>query len=61
VKLDAERLGIRFDGDGVAPGVFYAGDGESKDFPPPPGWRALVNAQATRLGSVPRYREEQPA
>ena len=47
IKADAERLGIRFNDDAC---VFYKGDGEAKDYPPPEGWRELVDAQAVRLG-----------
>jgi hypothetical protein len=47
VKADAERLGIIFRQDGR---VFYENDGDSEDYPPPQGWRELVDAQASRLG-----------
>jgi hypothetical protein len=51
LKADAERLGIRFDGrDGEPPSLYYKGDGESPDFPPPVGWRALLVDQAERIG-----------
>lgn len=62
VKQDAERLGIRFRTDGASPAtVYYQGDGEHKDYPPPPGWREMVNAQARRLGWEPFYRERASA
>lgn len=49
VKQDAERLGIRFGG-ATPPVVYYEGDGEDEDWPPPDGWRGMVDAQAQRLG-----------
>jgi hypothetical protein len=56
VKADAERLGIRFDDDaGGGPRVFYKGDGESDDCPPPDDWRVMVDRQAVRLGWLPLY------
>ena len=56
IKADAERLGIRWGA--VTPGatVYYKGDGEDEDFPPPDGWREMVNAQAERLGWQSGYR-----
>lgn len=51
VKADADRLGITFRQDGLmTPHVYYQGDGEDEDYPPPEGWRELVDAQAVRLG-----------
>ena len=51
IKADAERLGIRFRQDGLmTPHVYYQGDGEDEDWPPPAGWRELVDAQSARLG-----------
>ena len=51
VKTDTDRLGIRF---WTAPPlslhVYYEGDGEHEDWPPPAGWRELVDAQSIRLG-----------
>ena len=62
VKRDAERLGITWGADAaVPPTVYYIGDGEDEDFPPPDGWRELVNAQARRLGWKPLYRETSDA
>lgn len=62
VKADAERTGIRFKVDGISgPTVYYEGDGEDPEWPPPFGWRELVNAQAARLGWRPIYHEEAPA
>jgi len=60
MKADAERLGIRFSIIG-GPRVYYQGDGEDEDWPPPDGWRELVNAQARRLGWEPLYRERESA
>lgn len=51
VRADADRLGVAFRDDGVlAPCVYYEGDGENENYPPPEGWRELVDAQAARLG-----------
>ena len=62
VKRDAERLGITWGVDSaVRPSVYYIGDGEDEDYPPPAGWRELVNAQSVRLGWNPLYREPSDA
>ena len=52
VKADAERLGIRWGATpDLQPSIYYDGDGERSDLPPPPpNWCALVNAEAARLG-----------
>jgi hypothetical protein len=51
IKADAERIGIRFRHDGMmTPHVYYKGDGEDKAYPPPVGWRELIDAQSARLG-----------
>lgn len=50
IKADAERLGITFRTDGAGPNVYYKGDGEDEDYPPPDGWGEMVDAQAARLG-----------
>ena len=51
IKADAERLGVRWPAPGQSkPHVYYKGDGEDEDYPPPDGWRELVDAQAARLG-----------
>lgn len=50
VKADAERLGIEFRSATDGPNVFYQGDGEHDDWPPPDGWREMVDAQAIRIG-----------
>lgn len=48
---DAGRLGINFvAGPGDLPNLYYKGDGEHSDFPPPDGWRALLAAEAERIG-----------
>lgn len=47
VIRDAKRLGIEFSDD---PNLFYKGDGEDRNSPPPPGWRDTVKAEARRLG-----------
>jgi hypothetical protein len=47
----AERLGIRFcRAGGRRPYVSYSSDGDDEAFPPPPGWRELVDEQSARLG-----------
>lgn len=47
----ARDLGIRvFDPAGRHVSLYYAGDGESEQFPPPEGWRDLLREQAQRLG-----------
>ena len=47
----ARDLGIRvFDPAGRHVSLYYAGDGESEQFPPPDGWRDLLREQAQRLG-----------
>jgi hypothetical protein len=63
VKRDAERLGITWGipAAGMMSTVYYVGDGEDEDYPPPDGWRGMVNAQARRLGWQPLYRERQSA
>jgi hypothetical protein len=58
VKRDAERLGISFPERAVPPTVYYEGDVEDEECPPPPGWRGMVNEQAQRLGWRPMYRDE---
>ena len=62
VKADAERLGIRFrDDEALSPAVYYEEDGTGGQYPPPAGWRDLVNAQAVRLGWKPIYRTGEAA
>ena len=46
VKADAERLGVSW----LTPHVYYKGDGEDENYPPPEGWREMIDAQAARLG-----------
>jgi hypothetical protein len=43
---DAHRLGIAF----RDPFIYYRGDGEYPDFPPPPGWRKLLADHANKIG-----------
>lgn len=51
VKADAERLGIEFRPVAEAPpSLYYKGDGEWADYPPPGGWRDMLVAEAERLG-----------
>jgi hypothetical protein len=47
---DAQRLGIRLGGPDGPPALYYDGDGEGADYPPPDGWRELVAAEAQRVG-----------
>jgi hypothetical protein len=52
---DAKRLGIEFQTELGGPHLFYKGDGESGDFPPPAGWREILSTEAARLGWEPIY------
>lgn len=48
---DAAKLGITFTGAGLGlPMLYYRGDGEDADYPPPPGWHTLLIEQAKRIG-----------
>lgn len=51
---DAKRLGIEFIATSgtEAPFLYYKGDGEYEDFPPPDGWRETLAAEAARIGFV---------
>lgn len=46
IKADTEKLGIKFHG----PMLFYVNDGNSKDYPPPEGWKELLKKEAERIG-----------
>jgi len=46
LRADAERVGIQW----REPCLYYRGDGEDPDCPPPPGWLDLLQAQASRIG-----------
>ena len=48
---DAERLGIQFHDRSL----YYRKDGEDPDWPAPDGWRALLAAQAERIGWTTPY------
>jgi len=50
IRADAERLGIGFPDAVTGPFVYYKGDGEDPEFPPPDGWREMLAAQAERIG-----------
>lgn len=50
---DARRFGIEF----KDPQLYYRGDGESEDYPPPDGWRDMLAEQAERLGWRTPYRK----
>src|ERR1051326_919684 len=43
---DAQQLGIQFNN----PGLYYDGDGEDPESPPPDGWKVLLEAEAARIG-----------
>jgi len=51
---DAAKLGITF----RDPDLFYETDGESERFPPPPGWRETLTAEAERIGWTTPYSSE---
>jgi hypothetical protein len=51
---DAGRLGITFLG---GPYLYYEGDGESVDFPPPPGWQRMLADESERIGWECLYRQ----
>lgn len=46
---DATRLGIEF----KEPTLYYNGDGEDPDFPPPADWNAIRARELERLGWKP--------
>jgi hypothetical protein len=49
--LDIKRLGIEMRGsDASPPSIYYHGDGEDPEWPPPVGWRELLAAEAERIG-----------
>jgi hypothetical protein len=51
LKTDAERLGITWRvGGGGQPYLYMKGDGEDPEWPPPPDWRAILEAEAKRIG-----------
>jgi hypothetical protein len=61
IKADAERLGIRWGVDrAVPPSLYYRGDGEDENYPPPDGWRETLAAQSERIGWRPLYVELAP-
>ena len=48
---DATRLGIKFRlAEGMPAALYYEGDGENAECPPPEGWRDMLRAQAERIG-----------
>jgi len=51
---DAKRLGIQFNpcSPDSAPFLYYRGDGENSEFPPPDGWRQTLATEAARIGFV---------
>lgn len=50
LRADAERLGIDFNAPAEGPYLYYLGDGEHEEWPPPAGWRELMAAEAQRIG-----------
>lgn len=54
---DAGRLGVSFREPGDLPNLYYNGDGEDPDCPPPDGWRELLAVEAQRIGWA-TYRTE---
>jgi hypothetical protein len=52
IKADAEKLTIEFveTFPGPGPCLFYLQDGDSNDYPPPDGWRDLLEDEARRIG-----------
>lgn len=54
IKADAERLGLEWH----EPRLYYRGDGEATDYPPPDDWRETLAAQSERLGWQHPYRTE---
>lgn len=51
LMTDAKRIGIEFSCiEDLPPVLFYDGDGENTDYPPPEGWRAILRSQAERIG-----------
>jgi hypothetical protein len=49
---DAQRLGIEFITTSAypEPWLYYRGDGEDTEHPPPDGWRETLAAEAERIG-----------
>ncbi|MEU7978298.1 hypothetical protein AB0B63_07170 [Micromonospora sp. NPDC049081] len=47
---DAERLGITFGGRTGKANLYYDGDSENTEFPPPQGWREMLTVEAERIG-----------
>lgn len=45
---DALRLGIEFRSD-ISVGLYYEGDGENPDYPPPADWEATIAREWKRL------------
>lgn len=50
---DAKRLGIEFNAASFqAPFLYYKGDGENEEYPPPDGWRETLAVEAARIGFI---------
>lgn len=50
LRGDADRLGLQAGTGEIGPTIYYEGDGESADAPPPPNWRQLLAAECARIG-----------
>ncbi|MFD3740432.1 hypothetical protein [Streptomyces sp. NPDC058629] len=52
LMADANRLGIEFIGvePDPEPWLYYQGDGEDSENPPPEGWRETLTVEAQRVG-----------
>jgi hypothetical protein len=58
LKVDAERLGIRFNEiAGAPPAVYVEGDGEWQDIDYPANWREVASAVAEALGFQSSYED----
>ncbi|MBD3251238.1 hypothetical protein GF380_02080 [Candidatus Uhrbacteria bacterium] len=54
VIASAERIDVTFRN----PSVYYLSDGQSKDYPPPDGWKDMIHSECERLGWNDVYWEE---
>ncbi len=48
--VDAQKLGVEFRGVADGPTLYYDSDGRRPEYPPPPGWRQTLAAEAKRIG-----------
>jgi hypothetical protein len=49
ILADAKKIDIQW-GQGCPPTLYYEGDGEDPEWPPPPNWKRIIRDQCTRLG-----------